>query len=167
MNPSSDTLSHFSGSVTAQSLSQVLNNIRPAIDEATRAASGNVSLWGGLAGYAVYYAALTRLYPDAEIEQQALQLLTDALEQLAPLATGQIARNAWMLWAARDLSEHDATCQWWPSSHLTGSPLLIAQYPQGYRDLGMAHGNPGVIGLLGQCGTACIPNWRSRCWKNR
>ena len=49
-----------------------------------------------------------------------------------------------------DLSQQEADYQWWQSSHLTGSPLLVAQYPQGYRDLGMAHGNPGVICLLAQ-----------------
>jgi lantibiotic modifying enzyme len=203
--------------IAPEHLKLTLDAIRPAIDAAAHACD-NGTLWGGKAGYAVYYAALSRLYPERAAEQQAVQLLTGSLDQLAAQPTAAIARNAWTLWAARavdgwlnqqenteicrdldqllldeceqfdspqfnlisglvalgsyaiaaridscgteilrrvlsmlaDLSQQTANEQWWPTSRLTGSPLLVAQFPQGYRDLGMAHGNPGVVCLLAQ-----------------
>ena len=37
---------------------------------------------------------------------------------------------------------------WWPSSQYSGTPDLLMRGAPGYRDLGLAHGNAGVLALL-------------------
>jgi hypothetical protein len=93
-------------------------------------------LFGGLVGFGVY--ALERLpHPAATI------MLEEIVARLTELAVE---------------TRHGIT---WPTlPHLLSAPTL-ALFPQGYINLGMAHGIPGVIGLLGRICAAGVTSQRA------
>ncbi|MBI3229946.1 MAG: hypothetical protein HYZ45_07140 [Burkholderiales bacterium] len=61
---------------------------------------------------------------------------------ISPHNTQLLARVVTLLCS---MSAQDGSHQWWPSTRQNGLPSRLAKFPNGYRDLGLAHGNAGVI----------------------
>ncbi|HEX3130475.1 MAG TPA: lanthionine synthetase C family protein [Thermoanaerobaculia bacterium] len=89
---------------------------------------GDYDLLFGLAGLGCY--ALD--HPDREFAARVIGSIVDRLEELA------VQREAGLSW-------------WTPSSKLF--PADLKKFPGGYFNLGLAHGAPGVVGMLARaCG---------------
>ena len=101
-------------------------------DHLSRPAGGSYDLHGGLAGLGVY--ALERL--PRPLGRECLERVVD---RLAATAERQGGRAAWFT----------------PPGQLVDE--LRERYPQGYYNLGLAHGAPGVVALLGAACAAGAP----------
>ncbi|UMR29232.1 lanthionine synthetase C family protein [Massilia sp. MB5] len=60
----------------------------------------------------------------------------------------QIAERVVQLLLSR--SSIDGNWQWWYTLPADGTPSLLLRHPKGYCDLGLAHGNAGVMAFLSQ-----------------
>lgn len=96
------------------------------------ATGSSYDLHGGLVGLGVY--ALERL--PRPLGQECLERVVDGL---AATAERQDGRAAWLT----------------PPGQLVAE--LRERYPQGYYNLGLAHGAPGVVALLGAASAAGLP----------
>jgi lantibiotic modifying enzyme len=96
----------------------------------------------GLVGFGVY--ALERLSPGADAARLAAACLERVIDRLAEMAEYRPDDITWV------------SCQeWLPSQYRH-------HYPQRYHNLGLAHGVPGVVGLLGQACAAGVSVARAR-----
>jgi hypothetical protein len=104
---------------------------------------GTYELIEGLVGFGVY--ALERLIPGANAARLvAVACLKRVIDRLAEMA------------------EHRADGITWASAPAWLQPHLRAERPRPYYDLGLAHGVPGVIALLGRACAADVAAAKAR-----
>ncbi|HEX3130478.1 MAG TPA: lanthionine synthetase C family protein [Thermoanaerobaculia bacterium] len=118
---------HLDELLTGTSSAETTEEVDELIAEAVRVSPwrGDYDLVSGLAGLGFY--ALD--HPDRKFAGEVIDQILRRLEELA--------------------LERDGGLTWWTSPALM-APDTAALYPDGYLNLGVAHGVPGVIGMLGQ-----------------
>lgn len=122
---SSITVAKLLGNSVSDALESV-RSIDEAITELVHSSPWphDYDLINGLVGYGVY--ALS--HPDLSVGAAIFEGVVSRLRELAQTSPGRV---------------------WWHTSrHLILNPGRYMQYPTGYRDLGIAHGIPGVIALF-------------------
>ncbi len=101
-----------------------------------------------------------------DLDEMLLESLNETADWNAPydLVSGLVAIGAYGLSANVDscgaqivervlqlmlpLSIERGAYQWWPTTRINGPTLIMQRHPEGYSDLGMAHGNAGVLAFL-------------------
>lgn len=131
-------VAHLRGMILPEEDEGLFEAIDDALEELLEVTpwTGNFDLVEGLVGYAVY--ALERL-PDPRAES-LLERIVEHLDQTARRTADGVA--------------------WWTSPHLL-HPVQQRNTPEGYYNLGVAHGIPGVIALLSRVAASGVA--RSRC----
>jgi lantibiotic biosynthesis protein len=130
---------HLDELLTGSASAETTEEIDEAVAEAVEVSPwrGDYDLVSGLAGLGCY--ALD--HPDRAFSEVVVGQVVQRLEELAV--------------------ERDGGFTWWTAPVLM-PPEVAAQYPEGYLNLGVAHGVPGVIGMLGRACAQGLAEPRAR-----